>query len=274
MEMTRNAPCLASFVVVDVETTGLDPNVEHIIELAALRFTDGAIVNSYSTYVETERDIPPEMSSIHGITRSEVEFAPSWSHVKRRLVSFMRPGELVVAHHAEFDRAFLPSLNSHTWVCTERLARHLWPSAPAYKNQVLRHYLGLTPKDRRTDNLAHRAFDDARITGLLFDREMRECAGRVTTVEAIVDFIASPLAVEVFRYGRKWYGSRIHEIPVDYLAWVLADARRPNDERFMNVDSDTLASVTLSVDSRTETAGRMIELISPLAKEKPSRRSP
>lgn len=254
MEMMRNATCLASFVVVDVETTGLDPNVEQIIELAALRFTDGAIVNSYSTYVETERDIPPEVSAIHGITRSDVEFAPLWSDVQRGLVSFMRPGELVVAHHAEFDRAFLPCLDSHTWTCSERFARHLWPGAPAYKNQVLRHYLGLTPKDRRADNLAHRAFDDARITGLLFDREVRECSDRngATTVEAIVGFIASPLAVDVFRYGRKWYGSRIDEIPVDYLAWVLSDARKPIDERFMKIDSDTLASVTLSVDSRTE----------------------
>jgi len=131
----------------------------------------------------------------------------------------------------------------------------LWPSAPAYKNQVLRHYLGLTPKNRRAANLAHRAFDDARITGLLFDREVREYSDRngAPTIDAIVRFIASPLAVNIFRYGRKWYGSRIDEIPVDYLAWVLADAQRPGDERFMNVDSDTLASVTLSVNSRTET---------------------
>ncbi len=249
-----------SFVVVDVETTGLDANVEHVIELAALRFSDDAIVNSYSTYVGTERDIPPEVSAIHGITRSDVEFAPAWSDVQRRLVSFMRPGELVVAHHAEFDRAFLPCLGSHMWTCSERFARHLWPSAPAYKNQVLRHYLGLTPKDRRADNLAHRAFDDARITGLLFDREVREYGRRwrdasrygKPTVEAIVDFIASPLAVNIFRYGRKWYGARIDEIPVDYLAWVLADAQRLVDERFMSVDSDTLASVTLSVQSRSQ----------------------
>ncbi len=258
MEMMRNTPCLTSFVVVDVETTGLDPNVEHIIELAALRFSDDAIVNSYSTYVGTERNIPPEVSAVHGITRGDVEFAPSWSDVKRRLVSFMRPGELIVAHHAEFDRAFLPCLNSHTWACTERFARHLWPGAPAYKNQVLRHYLGLTPKDRRAANLAHRAFDDARITGLLFDREVREYSDRngATTVEAIVDFIASPLAVEVFRYGRKWYGSRIDEIPVDYLAWVLADSRRPVDERFMAVDLDTLASIAVSLDARSRDASR------------------
>jgi len=101
-----------SFVVVDVETTGLDSNVEHVIELAALRFSDDAIVNSYSTYVATERDIPPEVSAVHGITHSDVKFAPLWSDVQRRLVSFMRPGELVVAHHAEFDRAFLPCLDA------------------------------------------------------------------------------------------------------------------------------------------------------------------
>jgi len=209
-----------AFVVVDVETTGLDSNVEHIIELAALRFSNDAIVNSYSTHVATERDIPPEVSAVHGITSSDVEFAPSWSDVQRRLVSFVGPSELIVAHHAEFDRAFLPGLHSHTWACSERFARHLWSSAPAYKNQVLRHYLGLTPKDRRAANLAHRAFDDARVTGLLFDREVREYGSRygTLTVEAIVDFIASPLAVDIFRYGRKWYGSRIDEIPVDYLA--------------------------------------------------------
>jgi DNA polymerase III epsilon subunit-like protein len=249
-----------SFVVVDVETTGLDSSIEHVIELAALRFAGGAIVNSYATYVKTKRDIPPEVSAVHGITSSDVEFAPSWSDVQRRLVSFVRPGELVVAHHAEFDRAFLPCLDSHTWAYSDRFARHLWPSAPAYKNQVLRHYLGLTPKDRRADNLAHRAFDDARITGLLFDREVREYNEKrlasdrngAMTVDAIVRFIALPLTVDIFRYGRKWYGSRIDEIPVDYLAWVLADAQRPVDERFMNVDSDTLASVTLSVSARSE----------------------
>jgi len=182
-----------------------------------------------------------------------VQGAPKWSEVSLHLASFVEPGELVVAHHAEFDRLFLQCLDSQTWACSERLARHLWPHAPAYKNQVLRHYLGLTPGDTREQNLAHRAADDARITGLLFARELRECLvhGLTTDTESIVQFIASAIPVEIFRYGRKHRGARIDDIPIDYLSWVLFDSQIPEGERFMTVDADTLAAVTASLHARS-----------------------
>ncbi len=246
---------LFSFVVADCETTGLDPQSDRVVEVALVRFRKGGPVESFSTYVNPERDIPPEVSAVHGITSRDIQDAPCWPEVSPHLASFVGPRELVVAHHANFDRSFLRCLDSRTWACSERFARHLWHDAPSYKNQVLRHYLGLTPNDTREQNLAHRALDDARVTGLLFAQGLRECSSRgfATDARSIVQFIVAPVPVEVFRYGRKHYGSRIDDVPPDYLSWVLLDSRKSEAERFMAVDSDTLAAVTASVVARSET---------------------
>jgi len=240
---------LTSFVAADCETTGLDPQSDRIVEVALVRFRDGEPVESFSTYVNPERDIPPEVSAVHGITSRDIQDAPCWPEVSSHVASFVGPRELVVAHHADFDRSFLRCLDSRAWACSERFARHLWHDAPSYKNQVLRYYLGLTPNDTREQNLAHRALDDARITGLLFARGLRECAvkGLPSDGRSIVRFVDSPVPVKVFRYGRKHRGAWIDEIPLDYLLWVLLDSRKSEGERFMGVDSDTLAAVTASL---------------------------
>ncbi len=88
---------------------------------------------------------------------------------------------------------------------------------------------------------------------ILSGRRGRECATRGSPIVSgsILRFIASPVPVAVFRHGRKYWGARIDDIPLDYLSWVLLDSRKPEAERFMVVDSDTLAAVTISLMVRS-----------------------
>lgn len=93
------------FVVFDTETTGLAPSRDRIIELAAIRFIDGEPVELFSTLVNPEREIPPEISELNIITDDMVADAPTISEILPAFEEFIGD-DLLVAHNLEFDLKF------------------------------------------------------------------------------------------------------------------------------------------------------------------------
>ena len=85
----------------------------------------------------------------------------------------MKPGSLLAAHNAEFERGFLQRVmpgwvNDHSWICTLRCARHAWPELPSHANQFLRYHLELEPALRNCPRHApHRALGDTIVTAHL-----------------------------------------------------------------------------------------------------------
>lgn len=94
------------FVVFDTETTGLAPSRDRIIELAAVRFIDGEPVELFSSLVNPEREIPPEISELNIITDDMVADAPTISQILPAFEEFIGD-DILIAHNIEFDLKFL-----------------------------------------------------------------------------------------------------------------------------------------------------------------------
>ena len=208
----------ATFAVIDVETTGLDPRVDCVVEIACLRVRMGRIVERFVSFVDPERDIPARASKIHGIYASDVAGAPTLRDLHDRLRT-MTAGAVVVAHNARFDVGFLPCIASRPALCTMQMARRL-VDAPSYRNESLRVFLGL--QTGRPQGVAHRAEADADVTVALLLELLRryERARGGTTLVELLTAIARPTRLERFAFGTH-RGTSVARVPTSYLRWIV-----------------------------------------------------
>lgn len=133
-------PSEIPIVVLDTETTGLDPALGHrLVEIGAVRLENWQKTAEISQLIQPERAMDPGATAVNGITNAALVGQPLFRDVAAGLLTFM-DGALLVAHNAAFDAAFLglefylagyapaeggprPVL-PHPWLCTLQLARH------------------------------------------------------------------------------------------------------------------------------------------------------
>ncbi|MBN1875314.1 MAG: DEAD/DEAH box helicase [Anaerolineae bacterium] len=163
-----------TYVSLDLETTGLDPNRDAIIEIGAVRFDGDRELEAFSTFVNPGRSIPLVVTELTGITNADVEGAPSLRRALRQLSDFVERAP-VVGHNVRFDLSFLrnhSALVGNPAIDTFELAGILVPHASRYSLSNLVKELGLDFPEQ-----THRALDDARMAhGLyvtLLDRAMQ-----------------------------------------------------------------------------------------------------
>ena len=154
------------FVAIDLETTGLDPARDAIIELAAVPFAHGRAERGYVTHVNPERPIPPESSRIHGITEGMVARAPRIGEALVRLEGVCA-NHILVGHGIAFDLAVLgrerrahgrgPMINPG--LDTMRLAAALHPDWKHFGFDEVASHMGVGILGR------HTAEGDARAAG-------------------------------------------------------------------------------------------------------------
>ncbi|MGH1363854.1 MAG: exonuclease domain-containing protein [Calditrichia bacterium] len=158
------------FAIVDVETTGLRPRRDRIIEIAII-ITDGdIIIDSFSTLVNPQRALPAEIASLTGIKAQRLLDAPQFFQIAKRIVE-MTTECVLVAHNARFDYSFLKyefkRLGFHfqrKQICTMRLSRKLVADLPNYRLKHICKHLNISLND------AHRAERDAQATFELFQQ--------------------------------------------------------------------------------------------------------
>lgn len=92
--------------IVDIESTGLDPIVDHVVELAVVIGRRGEVTHRQSWLVNPGMPIPAEASAVHGITDALVADLPGFADVAIELGAVLE-GCLVGAYNARFDRAFI-----------------------------------------------------------------------------------------------------------------------------------------------------------------------
>ncbi|HSR56484.1 MAG TPA: DNA polymerase III subunit epsilon [Alphaproteobacteria bacterium] len=137
-------------IVLDTETTGLDPQAGHrVVEIACIelinRIPSG---RQYQTYVNPERDMPEEAFRVHGLGAEFLSQFPVFSGVADDFLDFIEGGALVI-HNAEFDLGFLnaelalmgrQALQGFDVVDTVALARQKFPGAPASLDALCRRF--------------------------------------------------------------------------------------------------------------------------------------
>lgn len=153
-------------VAVDLETTGFDAVKDEIIEIAAVRFSDGKIVDEFNTLVNPGRHIPEAVTQLTGLTDEDVIGAPGVQNALPLLRSFVGSSAWI-AHNVSFDAAFLnhrSTLVSNPRLDTYELASILLPGAPRYNLTTLTTLMGANIGN------AHRALFDARATAHIYWR--------------------------------------------------------------------------------------------------------
>ncbi len=161
------------FLAFDLETTGLEPASDDIIEIGIARFHQGKLVESFQSLVKPSKAIPIEVTQLTGIDQQDVQDAPRIGELLPALHRFFGDAP-VVAHNAGFDRAFMrkhDALAANPVIDTYELAAIVLPSASRYSLG------GLTTELEIELERAHRAYDDAAATGHLYWRLWQElCA--------------------------------------------------------------------------------------------------
>ena len=156
------------FVVFDIETTGLSPVENRIIEIGAVKVCGGRIVDRFSAFVNPEVPIPFEIEKLTGIRDDMVVNADKIESVLPQFLQFAE-GCMLVAHNAEFDMSFIiENCNrqgfSHdfTYVDTVGIARIMLPAQGKHTLDAVAKTLGVSLVNH------HRAVDDAEATAEVF----------------------------------------------------------------------------------------------------------
>jgi len=163
----------ATFVAIDLETAGLSPIYDSILEVAAVRFRrDGTILNQFESLIRPAAPIPSRVTALTGIDASMVHDAPGAENTLKSFVEFLgNDVEILVAHSISTDLEFLSvhlekigeALPEKFALDTLPVARKLIPGAEDYRLETLARML----EPDEPDIVAHRAMADAMHTRTL-----------------------------------------------------------------------------------------------------------
>ena len=151
---------MPEIVSLDLETTGLDPNLDSVIEIGAVKFNQNRVDSEFSTLTNPRKPIAQFISNLTGISNSMVQNAPILQEALPELINFIGSAP-ILGQNISFDLAFLHkagAFRDNAAIDTYELASVLMPSASRYNLGSLARQLGvLLPA-------THRALDDAKAT--------------------------------------------------------------------------------------------------------------
>lgn len=188
----------SSFIVVDVETTGSDPEKNRITDIACILVQGGEIVDVYASLVNPHQFIPHFISNMTGISNEMAFNAPEASEIFKEVTKiFDVPNPVFVAHNVNFDWSFvqrsfvregltpleMPKL------CTLKLARRLLPKEDKKNVGALADFYGIYIKNR------HRALGDAEATALILIELLEKIQEEhnITSIDDLLHFQNKPI---------------------------------------------------------------------------------
>lgn len=160
------------FHIIDVETTGLSPELDRVIELATVTVRDGEIIDRFETLVNPGERIMAVTTNITGIDAAMLANAPTPEAALKRWVAYLGDGGQFVAHNAEFDWRFLKAEFARAGLpfpfkrkfCTMKMAETVFTHGRRIKLDYLVKRLGLEASP------CHRAMPDADAAAQAFIR--------------------------------------------------------------------------------------------------------
>ncbi len=161
------------FCVIDLETTGGNPETEKIIEIGMVRIENRRISEERSFLINPQKEIPDFVQKLTGIRKNDVEHSPKIEEVIDEIVQFIGDS-ILVAHNTSFDIPFLngvlkklqrPTLENKV-ICTNIMTKYLIPDIMSSNLNYMSQIFGISHSQ------AHRAIEDARATGMLLMKYM------------------------------------------------------------------------------------------------------
>lgn len=176
-----------TFVIFDIETTGLSSKNDVMTEIGAVLVENGKITQEFNTFVNPNRSISEKITKITGITDEMVADAPQEAEALAAFLQFV-DGRVLVAHNGhDFDIRFISAAAKRcglefepACIDTLPLGQSLYPTLKNYKLDTLGKFLEIPPFQH------HRATDDARALGYIFIQMLTALQERgVYTLETI-----------------------------------------------------------------------------------------
>lgn len=157
------------FIAFDLETTGLYPIRNKIVEIGAVRFKGKKVIDQFHTLVNPGGPIPQEVIAIHGITDEMVKNAPPERYAVELFLKFIGPDTLI-AHNAPFDAGFImATVAQHKMTIPINTVLDTCVLAKKYLKGVANYKLGTLGRYFNTQETGyHRAMADASVTKEIF----------------------------------------------------------------------------------------------------------
>jgi DNA polymerase III subunit epsilon len=187
----------ATYIVCDVETTGLSPQYHRITEISLVKIQDGEITDKFSTLVNPKQHIPKEITYLTGIANEDVINQPTFEKIAPKIINFFEDinfnNTIFVGHNVSFDFKFVsesfgrldePIKFDVRTLCTCKLARRLLRQLKSKSLGNVAEYLGIMQARK------HRAFDDTLATAkiLLHFLDVLQEEYEIETLEEVLTF--------------------------------------------------------------------------------------
>lgn len=160
-----------NYVLVDIETTGLSPIYDDIIEIGAIKVENNKVVGEYNQLIKTDRSLPPMITELTGITDEMLATGKMLETVLEEFIGFVGDN-VIIGHNINFDLGFLCNkckkyLNynlNNDYIDTLYLARKLVPNSYNHKLGTLAKLFNISYEG------AHRGLKDVEITYEVYNK--------------------------------------------------------------------------------------------------------
>ena len=183
-----------TFVVFDTETTGFSPKNDRLVELGAVKFRNGKVLEEKTWLINPRRSIPSFVQRVHGITPEMVKDSPTFKEVFPEFNEFIK-GCVLIAHNANFDVSFMRAEMARNQIeppqnltiDSLKLFRAWYPDLKSYRLGDLADYTKVA------GGTFHRAEADSHYVFLIFENELQKRQQQSLKLSDIYSEAGSPL---------------------------------------------------------------------------------
>jgi DNA polymerase-3 subunit alpha (Gram-positive type) len=163
-----------SYISIDLETTGLNPKLDRIIEIGVVKVVDGQIVDTFETLINPGRKLEERITDLTGITDADLADKPYMEDVLPELLAFVGDELPLLGHSILFDYSFLKKAAVDRKLKFEKWGIDTLKIARKYLPELEHRSLGYLCNFYQIPHKAHRALNDAEATHLLYQRLCQE----------------------------------------------------------------------------------------------------
>ena len=211
---------IKDYVCVDIETTGIRPKWDRIIEIGAVKVRDGKITDTFSKLIHPGVSLPYQITALTGITDDMLAGKPEIEQILPEFIEFAKDDVYLLGHNTRFDYSFLKqnAINldiefEKQGLDTLKAARKVLPELPSRALDNLCVYFGIKDENH------HRAFNDAFVTTQLYSILVEKYGDIVPEAFKPFEFVYQVKKMQPMTDRQKKYLNALiihHNLEIDY----------------------------------------------------------